>query len=490
MIRKFFIKYLNIYKTLPIQVKASLWFLICAFLQKGISIITTPIFTRLLTAEEFGQYNVFHSWHQILSPIICLNLYGGVYSQGVVKFEEDRHRFTASLQGLAFTLAVVWFGVYILFDNFWNALFSLNTVQMLCMIVITWATSSFCFWSMDQRVDFKYRNLVPLTLISSLLQPIVSIILIMHSEDKVTARIVGMTAVQLLLFGGTFIYHELKGKAFYIRKYWIYALKFNIPLLPHYLSMVVLSSSDRIMISRMVGDAEAGIYSLAYSVSLVMTMFNQALLQTLEPWIYRKLKEGKSKDIAAIAYPVFAFIAAINLVLIMFAPEIIAIFAPESYSDAIWCIPAVSLSCYFMFLYTFFATFEFYYEKTNYIVLASIGGALLNIVLNYVCIMAFGYVAAAYTTLACYIIFSLMHYRFMSKVCREYLNGEKPYDSKIIIGISLIALCAGLIIRVTYTNSMARYCLIFTGIVGILIFRKRIMKFVETIKNIRKSKNA
>ena len=36
------------YTDLPIQVKASMWFFVCAFLQKGISFITTPIFTRLL----------------------------------------------------------------------------------------------------------------------------------------------------------------------------------------------------------------------------------------------------------------------------------------------------------------------------------------------------------------------------------------------------------------------------------------------------------
>lgn len=490
MIKRLVVKYLNVYKTLPIQVRASFWFLICAFLQKGISTITTPIFTRLLTTEEFGQYNVFNSWFHILSPIVCLNLYGGVYSQGIVKFEEDRYRFTSSLQGLAFTLTVTWFAVYILLKDFWNTIFSLSTIQMVCMLVMIWASSSFSFWSMDQRVDFKYRNLVTLSIASSLLQPLVSIILIFMSEDKVTARIIGMTLVQLVLFGGTFLYHEIKGKTFYLKKYWTYALKFNIPLLPHYLSMVVLSSSDRIMISRMVGDAEAGIYSLAYSVSLVMTMFNQALLQTLEPWIYRKLKEGRSKDIARVAYPIFAFIAAVNILLIMFAPEIIAIFAPESYGDAIWCIPAVSLSCYFMFLYTFFATFEFYYEKTNYIAAASIGGALLNIFLNYICILKFGYVAAAYTTLVCYIIFSLLHYRFMCKVCRQFLNGEKPYNFKIILGISLVALCAGFAIMMTYTSTIIRYILIFGGTVCIFVFKKRLLELINMIKAIRKSKNS
>lgn len=481
-------KYLNRYKKLPIQVRASFWFLICAFLQKGISIITTPVFTRLLTTSEFGQYNVFNSWYHILSPIVCLNLYGGVYSQGIVKFEEDRHKFTSSLQGLATTLIVIWTIVYVSFSNLWNSLFSINTTQMICMFVIIWASSSFSFWSMDQRVDFKYKNLVALTLVSSFFQPLASILFILISEDKVTARIVGVALIQLLSFGGTFVYHEIKGKAFFNKKYWLYGLKFNLPLLPHYLSLVALSSSDRIMISRMVGDAEAGIYSLAYSVSMVMTMFNQALLQTIEPWIYRKLKEGRSKDIVSVAYPMFIFIAAVNLLLIALAPEIIAIFAPDSYGEAIWSIPAVALSCYFMFLYTFFATFEFYYEKTSYIAIASIGGAVLNVVMNYIFISLFGYVAAAYTTLICYIVFSMMHYYFMRKICKKYLNNTSPYNVKIIVSISIFNIAVGFAIMATYRNYFVRYTIIGIALIGLFLLRKRITSFVKVLANIRKTK--
>ena len=74
------------YTDLPIQVKASMWFFVCAFLQKGISFITTPIFTRLLSTSEYGQYNVYTSWMSVLIVIVTLNLYCGVYSRGLVKF--------------------------------------------------------------------------------------------------------------------------------------------------------------------------------------------------------------------------------------------------------------------------------------------------------------------------------------------------------------------------------------------------------------------
>ena len=79
------------YNLMPIQVKASFWFLICSFLQKGISVITTPIFTRLLTTSEYGQFDVFNSWLGIITIIVSMNLYAEVYTQGMIKFNEEWH---------------------------------------------------------------------------------------------------------------------------------------------------------------------------------------------------------------------------------------------------------------------------------------------------------------------------------------------------------------------------------------------------------------
>ena len=310
----------------------------------------------------------------------------------------------------------------------------------------------------------------------------------LHSSNKVLARIFGIAVVQFALYAWMFVDMMAKGKTFYSKRYWTYALRFNIPLLPHYLSMNVLSSSDRIMIGNMVGTSEVGIYNLAYSISLIMTMFNNALLQTIEPWIYRKLKENKATDIAQVAYPCFFLIAGLNILLIMFAPEAIAIFAPASYQEAIWTVPSVALSVFFMFLYTFFATFEFYYEKTQYIAGATVGGALLNIGLNYICIQKFGYIAAGYTTLFSYMLFALLHYYFMWKICKEYLNDLRPYNAKIILGISVGCLVAGFGIMATYRNNMIRYAVIEALAVVLFCMRKKLMELIKMLLEIKKKK--
>mgnify|MGYP001042737912 FL=1 len=360
---------INKYKMLPIQVRASFWFLICAFLQKGISMISTPIFTRLLTTQEYGQYNVFNSWLGIITIFVSFSLAGGVYAQGLVKFEKERNIFASSIQGLTMTLFLFWTIIYLLFHDFWNYLFNLTTVQMIAMLIMIWTTSVFNLWSNDQRVDYKYKALVIITLIVSIAKPVIGIILVINANDKVIARILGLVLVEMIGYSWLSFVQIKKGKIFYSKKYWKYAILFNLPLIPHYLSQIVLNSADRIMISSMVGESEAGIYSLAYSLSSIMTLFNTALMQTLNPWIYKKIKEQDIKSIAPIAYLSLIIIAFVNLLLIILAPEAVAIFAPKSYYEAIWIIPPVAMSVYFMYSYDLFAKFAFYYEKTNLVMI-------------------------------------------------------------------------------------------------------------------------
>lgn len=479
-------KWIDKYKSLPVQIKASFWFLICSFLQKGISTITTPIFTRLLSTEEYGAYNVFNSWLGIISIFISLNLYNAVFAQGLVKFSDKRAVFCSSLQGLVLTLTAGWTIVYLLFREFWNNVFGLTTVQMLAMLVMIWTSSAFSFWAGEQRVLYKYKNLVIITLLVSIAKPLLGIIFVLLAKDKVTARILGLVLVELIGYTGLFIVQMKRGKKFFSAKFWKYALMYNLPLIPHYLSQTVLSSADRIMIKEMVGESEAGIYSLAYSVSLIMTLFNNALMQTISPWIYQKIKDKRINEISKIAYISLALIGVVNLLLILCAPEVIAIFAPDEYYNAIWVIPPVAMSVFFMYSYDLFAKFAFYYEKTLLIMLASVIGAVLNLVLNYIFIDIYGYIAAGYTTLVCYLVYTLFHYILMNAVCKKYADGVMPYNTKILLAIIIPFIMIGSILLLTYEYPYIRYGIIAVSLVGAVIFRKKIMivlKQILAIKN-------
>ena len=476
------------YKNMPVQVRASFWFLICSFLQKGISVVTTPIFTRLLTTAEYGQYNVFNSWLGIITIFVSLHLSLGVFMQGMIKFSDDRKKYASSLQGLSLTLTVFWTIIYLIFRDFWNGLFSLTTVQMLAMLVMIWATAAFTFWSTEQRVEYKYRNLVIATLIVSLAKPLIGILFVIHAEDKVTARILGLALVELVGYTGFFVVQMIRGKQFYSEQYWTHALRFNIPLVPHYLSSTVLNSADRIMIKNYAGASDAGIYSLAYSISQIMILFNTALNQTLGPWIYQKIKDKKTRDIAGIAYLSLGIIAFVNLALIAVAPEAVAVFAPPAYHDAIWMIPPVAMSVIFIFSYDLFAKFEFYFEKSTWVMAASVLGAALNVGLNYLFIRHYGYYAAAYTTLICYIIYAAAHYFFMKKICSIYLDGVQVYDPKNLLLIYGTFILAGFALMLTYNYPLIRYSVIVVVILIVISKRKLILEQLKKIMALRQKK--
>lgn len=473
---------LNKYKNLSAPLKASFWFLVCGFIQKGIQLISTPIFTRIMSTSEYGQYSVYTSWFGIISIFATLNLASGVFMQGLVKFEDDKEVFTSALQGLSTLTISICATIYILFHKFWDLIFDLPFILMVAMFIDMLLQIAFNFWSGIQRVDYKYKKLIFITIFNALATPIVGVFAVTNFMQKVEARVISSIFINLIAFTSLYIIQFKNGKKFYEKRYWNYALKFNIPLIPHYLSQVVLNQSDRLMIKYMINFDKAGIYSVACSMAMVMSVLNQAILNTLNPWIYKKIKNKEYNDIGSVSYTILIIIAVANFLLIVLAPELIKIMAPKEYYEAIWIIPPVAASIFFMFMYSLFADFEFYFEKTKFIMIASVIGAIINIVLNYIFIPIFGFIVAGYTTLLCYIFYAMGHYYFMRKINKEFMNGENAYNIKVILAISIIFLGVSALVIVLYNYIIIRYSIIAIFIFILILYKNNIIKLFRVLK--------
>lgn len=480
-----FRKLIQKYNQIPAPAKASLWFLICGFLQKGISMITTPVFTRVMTELEYGRFTVYNSWLGIIQIIVSLNLAAGVYTRGLVKFEDDQDRFSSSMLGLSTTCVLIFGVIYAIFSQVINDWLDLSTVLMVAMLVEIWAHAAYQFWSNRERVHYRYKRLVILTLAYVILRPLLGVIFVLQADvtAQVEARVLTTTLVNLGLFTGLYIAITKKGKQFFSKKYWSYALKFNLPLVPHYLSQIVLNQSDRLMINSLCGTAETAYYSVAYTIAMVLQILNTSISSTMNPWIYKSIKNGQVHKIGRVSYCVLGLIAVLNLVVILFAPELLAVLAPDSYRAALWVIPPVTVSVYFMFLYNLFATFEYYYEKTHYVTIATVVGAALNVGLNALFIPKFGFIAAGYTTLACYILYALAHYYYMRKVCKQFMGGTKVYNVKIILALGLGLLLCAFAIMLLYETTWIRYGLVAVIGLGLFWKRKTIISMIGTLKS-------
>ena len=160
------------------------------------------------------------------------------------------------------------------------------------------------------------------------------------------------------------------------------------------------------------GGTEAGLYSFAYNVGMIFQVITNSMDTAWAPWFFEKMKAKEYPAIrrAASAYVVFVSIGAMALALI--SPEVILIAGGSKYSDSRYVTMPIVLSMYYAFLYTLPSSVEYYYKKTKLIALGTMLAAGMNILLNAVFIPAFGYVAAAYTTVACYLLYYLLHVVF------------------------------------------------------------------------------
>lgn len=466
--------------------KASVWFLICSFFQKAVAFVTTPIFTRIMTEEAYGQYAVYTSWFNIILAVVSLNFAAGVYTRGLVKNSEDQYAFSSSLLGLSTVCVGVGVGIYLLFTKQINDMLGMSTFLMLMMFAEIFTSTVFQFWSNKERANYRYVKLVIITALYVVLRPALAVVMILNAQadEQVNARVLATVVVSAVLFTALYVRMMIKGKRFFHKEYWVYALKFNIPLLPHYLSQIILNQSDKIMIDKMCGPADAAYYSVAYAIAMVLLVLNSAINSTMNPWLYRAIKEERYERIGKISYAVLAIIALSNVFVVASGPELLAIMAPESYRSALWIIPPLTVSVYFVFLYNLFATFEYYYEKTHYVTIASVIGAVLNLILNYIFIKAFGFIAAGYTTLVCYVVFVMMHYVFMRVVQKKFMGGKRVYDLRIIMLLGIALLATSAIMMMLYDYFIARAAIVFVAFVIIFIFRKRIIGIIKSVRSV------
>lgn len=458
-------------------VKASMAYMVCTFLQKGVSLLTTPIFTRLLTTEQYGYYSVYNSWLAVIKIFSTLMLAGTVYMQAVVKFQHDRDRMTSAVAGLGTLTTLTVTVAYILFREQINHLLGVDTLIMTCILITAWEELMLDLWAVQQRVDYAWKPLVILTLVVTVVKPALGMAAVVATDAfKAEARIVSAVAVDALAYSGFFFHFIRRGKTLFDREYWKYFLAFSIPLIPHFLTRIVLNHSDTLMIKALCGQSEAGVYNLAHSLAWMLTLVTNALLNTINPWVFQRIKAREFGKIGGAAYLTSALVAGAGLCLTCVAPEVVRIFAPADYHEAVWIIPPLVASVYFTYLYSLFSDFEYYYEAKGNILVASIAGGLINIVLNYIFIRRYGYLAAGWTTMTCFVFLAGAHFLAMRRILRRKEEGAKAISLQPVLLITLAFLVLSALCMLTYDLPVLRYAVLLAAFGVILWQRKRILQ--------------
>ncbi|MBU5459676.1 lipopolysaccharide biosynthesis protein [Anaerostipes sp. MSJ-23] len=483
---KKFKKIINMYLNLPIQVKASLWFVMSTVLLKGIAFITVPIFTRIMDTTQYGIYNVYLTWYEMFTIIGTFGLESCAYVSALTKFnEKDKNEAQASLLELSWVLTSILFVVFCILGDKISTILGLPKNLLLLMCLQIYFVPAVNFWSMRNRFQYKYKSLVFVSVSMAIFNALLGIVFVMNfgMKDQALGRVISIVAVQII-YGIVLLYKLLKnGKFIFSIKYWKWALELHLPLLPHTLSLKVLAGADKVMINAIIGATATALYSVSYSVAVVVNLIKTSIVDALRPWLYINLKEKNTNNIKEVINGILMLVTLLTLVFVAFAPEIIKIAAPANYYEAIYCMPPVMISSFFTFLYSVFSIVEMYYEETKKIMIASIVAAVLNVLLNAVFIKIFGYIAAAFTTLVCYIVLSITHYILANSVLKKNGVLEPLFDKKTIISISVGLIGLMFVFEYVYEYMLLRYVILIIMVIILYVKKAYFINLIKTIKD-------
>lgn len=466
------------YKNLPLPVKASVIYLIVSIIQKGLGFITNPIYTRLMSPTEFGQVSVYFSMEALIGTVAMFSLQAGCFDIGMQDYKEDRDNFVFStlilsnivtiITGIAIFVLYPWIGEYIGVSK-----------KLLCVMFVGFLFSqAFVFWTRRERFEYHYKLPGILTVVSAVVSSLIAMVCIIYMpNNRVEARVIGAFIPMLILYIYFWIKIAHKVKFKINLKYCKFAFLFNLPLIPHYFSAYILNSSDRLMIANLQGEDKAAFYSTAYTLTALITIVWTAINSSIVPYVLEKYEKKEYKQVSNTMMPILTLFAVLCLFSTLIAPEIMYILGPEEYQQAVYIIPPIVGGAFFQLLYSVFTNVIYYMKKPVYVMIGSITTAILNIVLNMIFIPMFGYVAAGYTTLACYLLQAIVDYILARK-----LVGENIYDMRYLCILSTVVIVVSLSSNLLYRSNIVRYISIGLIIVLAIIKRKEIISLLNRKK--------
>lgn len=423
-------------------IKAGVGYTVGNYLLKGISFFTLPLFVRLMTTADYGNFNTYAAYESIFCVIVGLALHTSLKNakykyQNVGEFESyiSSCVIIGSLSTLLFlVVANATYSLYADVLDMTRWVFNL-------LIIESFSVSTITLYNVYISLSYRYKSFLAVSFINVFANIALSLVLMfsLFENNRYMARVLG-TAIPVIIIGLVINIHFIRiGKVKIIPEHWKYALTFSVPLIFHGVSQVILSQFDRIMIKTMTGADNAGIYSFAYSISSLVLVTSTSLQQVWAPWFYERMAEEKYDAIknrgSLFSFGMFLFVACVALG----AKEIISILGTDSYVNSIYYLIPILVGGYFSFLYNLPAQVEYYYEKTNYIAIGTCVAAVLNMIMNYFGVLWFGAIAAAYTTLIIYGVYFCIHFVIAKKV-----HGSSLFSAKQIgfYSVSLIVIAA------------------------------------------------
>ncbi len=414
-------------------------YLIPSLVSAVIPIVTLPIFTRILTVEDYGIYALGIVYGTFVSGIANFGLTIG-YERNFFENKESKEKQGALLFSvLSFVvITFVFFGLltyslqsiissWLIGDRKWGS-----------MIFLSYCAVGISSLKMYYLIYFKNTNNAKQFSIYSIDEAILNVIFSFVLIYYFNSGIIGLVLGQL--FGSSIVFFILTTKFIRLLSFrpnlnvLKSCLNISLPLTPRIFFGVIGNQFDKYMINLLGSVGGVGVYNLGQKISYVVFNFMTAIQNVNSPYVYdlmfKKGEEGGSEIGKYLTLPLYIS-AFIGLIISLFSEEILFILTPSSYHGAVDIITVLSL----LYVTYFFGKQPqlIYAKKTGITSYLTIFSIVINILINIPFIKYWGAEGAAYGTLLAGILSSSVTFYYSQK----YFNIVWEYEKIAYIFFSL-----------------------------------------------------
>lgn len=456
--------------------KAGIWYTLSNFLVKGIAFLSTPIFARMMSKADIGDYANFTSWLSILFVIFSGELFSSV-SVARFDYKDELDDYIASNLLLGTMISAGFSVLLLIFRNWAMKIFGFSMIEIYLLIGYCLVFPATQMFQLKRRIFYKYKSVIGLSIVSAIVPMSFAVLAVKFIDNSFASRVLGFYIPLILINIVLYVYLLSRARKVKV-EYWKYALPISLPLVVHALSNTLLTSCDRVMIKQICGKEMLAVYSVAYTCAMIVTLLWASINSAWAPWAYEQMDAKNYSELRSGAKYIligYGFLVALTMLL---APEILWLVGDKAYLEAVQVIPPVMVGYAVQAIYTFYVNIETFSKKQKSIAINTMVAAVINVILNWIFIPKFGYIAAAYTSLIGYFVLLVMHYLEVRRL------GKTGWYSSRFNSVYIISFMVYLIICcVLYNFNVIRYIaigLLFLTIVFFAIKERKV--FISVLK--------
>ncbi len=469
-----------------LAIKAGFWYVLSTFLVKALSFITTPIFSRLMNEADYGEFANFASWEVTLLIITGAELYNTV-SRAYYDFKEDFDSYVSTVTVASCGITVV---LYLVFLGGWDWISKVVAIPreyLHIMFFVLMFNACKQIFMTRERTLYRYKAVAAISVVNLLIPTLVAVALVVLSplSARLGARIYGFYVPSALVGLVCALVVLKRGKSFKL-KYCKYAFALSLPLLAHYLTAHLLTSSNTFVTKNVLGAAAVAMVSIASSSNHILTLLLQAVSGAVTTWLMDNLDAQKISVVRKGTLIYTAGIAAVAVGVMLLAPEIIWVLGGAKYKAAVWLMPGMAMSALVQSATTIFTIILTYNKSVVKTAAYTSAVAVLTVAAKFLLLPVLGVYSLPFINIAAFAVLFIINYILVRRAgYGKYIN------LKAMGAVLLLAAGAMAASYLLYKNTLLRYAVIaaiaLAALAVAIKYKAEIMKFIKK-KFKRKSK--